>query len=71
MHALKAVGVPTAIYYPKPLHLQTVFADLGYKMGDLPVSEDIASRIFAVPMHPYLDTPTIVMIASTIASVPS
>jgi UDP-2-acetamido-2-deoxy-ribo-hexuluronate aminotransferase len=71
MDALKAVGVPTAIYYPKPLHLQTVFADLGYKMGDLPVSEDIASRIFAVPMHPYLDTPTIVMIASTIASVPS
>ena len=71
MDALKAVGVPTAIYYPKPLHLQTVFADLGYKTGDLPVSEDIASRIFAVPMHPYLDTQTIAMIASTIAGVSS
>ena len=71
MDALKTVGVPTAIYYPKPLHLQTVFADLGYKTGDLPVSEDIASRIFAVPMHPYLDTQTIAMIASTIAGVSS
>lgn len=69
METLKVAGVPTAIYYPKPLHLQTVFSDLGYKVGDLPVSEGIASRIFAVPMHPYLDTATIGMIAATIAGV--
>jgi UDP-2-acetamido-2-deoxy-ribo-hexuluronate aminotransferase len=46
--------VPTAVYYPRPLHLQTAFADLGYKPGDLPVCEDAASRIFSLPMHPYL-----------------
>jgi UDP-2-acetamido-2-deoxy-ribo-hexuluronate aminotransferase len=51
---LKDAGVPTAIYYPKPLHLQTAFQYLGYKAGDFPVSEDAASRIFSIPMHPYL-----------------
>jgi UDP-2-acetamido-2-deoxy-ribo-hexuluronate aminotransferase len=51
---LKDAGVPTAIYYPKPLHLQTAFSYLGYRQGDFPVSEDCASRIFSLPMHPYL-----------------
>jgi UDP-2-acetamido-2-deoxy-ribo-hexuluronate aminotransferase len=52
--SLKEAGIPTAIYYPKPLHLQTAFQALGYKPGDFPVSEDAASRIFSIPMHPYL-----------------
>jgi UDP-2-acetamido-2-deoxy-ribo-hexuluronate aminotransferase len=51
---LKAAGIPTAIYYPRPLHLQTVFAYLGYKKGDFEVSENASSRIFSLPMHPYL-----------------
>lgn len=51
---LKQNGIPTAIYYPKPLHLQTAFASLGYRAGDLPRSEDYAQRIFSLPMHPYL-----------------
>jgi dTDP-4-amino-4,6-dideoxygalactose transaminase len=51
---LKEAGVPTAIYYPKPLHLQTAFKSLGYEEGDFPVSEDYAGRIFSLPMHPYL-----------------
>lgn len=46
--------IPSAIYYPKPLHMQTAFAHLGYKKGDFPVSEACASRIFSLPMHPYL-----------------
>jgi dTDP-4-amino-4,6-dideoxygalactose transaminase len=46
--------IPTAIYYPKPLHLQTAFTSLGYKEGDFSVSEDMAGRIFSLPMHPYL-----------------
>ena len=52
--ALKNEGVPTAIYYPKPLHLQTAFKHLGYGEGDFPVSEDYSQRIFSIPMHPYL-----------------
>lgn len=52
---LKIAGIPTAIYYPRPLHLQGAFAALGYKPGDFPVSEEMAGRIFSLPMHPYLD----------------
>ena len=51
---LQEAKVPTMIYYPKPLHLQTAFAFLGYKAGAFPVSENAASRIFSIPMHPYL-----------------
>jgi dTDP-4-amino-4,6-dideoxygalactose transaminase len=53
-NVLKNAGIPTAIYYPKPLHLQKVFSSLGYREGDFPVSEDSAKRIFSIPMHPYL-----------------
>ena len=51
---LKEADIPTAIYYPKPLHLQSAFTDLGYQKGDFPISEDISGRIFSLPMHPYL-----------------
>jgi UDP-2-acetamido-2-deoxy-ribo-hexuluronate aminotransferase len=51
---LKEAGIPTAIYYPKPLHLQTAFQGLGYRSGDFAVSEDCSRRIFSLPMHPYL-----------------
>ena len=51
---LKEAGIPTAIYYPQPLHLQSAFSFLGYQQGDFPVSEDCAQRIFSLPMHPYL-----------------
>ncbi len=51
---LREAGVPTAVYYPLPLHLQPVFRDLGYQPGDFPVSEAAAARIFSLPMHPYL-----------------
>lgn len=52
---LKQQGIPTAIYYPKPLHLQIAFAFLGYGEGDFPISEDYSRRIFSIPMHPYLE----------------
>lgn len=51
---LKAAGIPSAIYYPKPLHLQGAFSYLGYGKGDFPVSELVSERIFSLPMHPYL-----------------
>lgn len=54
MKKLQDNKIPTAIYYPKPLHLQTAFAYLRYKKDDFPMSEDCASRIFSLPMHPYL-----------------
>jgi dTDP-4-amino-4,6-dideoxygalactose transaminase len=51
---LRANGVPTAIYYPIPLHLQEAFTHLGYRENDFPVAEKIAGEIFSLPMHPYL-----------------
>lgn len=59
---LKATGVPTMIYYAKPLHLQNAFSGLGYRVGDFPVSEQTSERIFSLPMHPYLDDATIATI---------
>ncbi len=47
-------GIPTAVYYPIPLHLQTAFNGLGYEKGSMPVSEDAGERIFSLPMHPYM-----------------
>jgi dTDP-4-amino-4,6-dideoxygalactose transaminase len=53
---LKEKGIPSAVYYPKPLHQQAAFKDLGYHAGDFPVAERIADDIFSIPMHPYLPT---------------
>jgi dTDP-4-amino-4,6-dideoxygalactose transaminase len=52
--ALSKEKIPSAIYYPKPLHQQAAFSFLGYNKGDFPVSENVAQRIFSLPMHPYL-----------------
>lgn len=54
LEELKKRGIPTAVYYPRPVHLQTAFAHLGYRKGDFPVAEDMSDRIFSLPMHPYL-----------------
>jgi UDP-2-acetamido-2-deoxy-ribo-hexuluronate aminotransferase len=51
---LQAAGIPSAVYYPLPLHLQGAFAHLGHQPGDFPSSEQAAARIFSLPMHPYL-----------------
>lgn len=50
---LKAAGVPSAIYYPRPLHRQPAYA-AAHDGAALPVSEDLATRIMALPLHPDL-----------------
>ena len=52
---LKDKGVATGVYYPVPLHLQKVYKDLGYKEGDMPVSEYLSHRTFAIPVYPELN----------------
>ncbi len=51
--SLKSAGVPTAIYYPRPLHRQPAYRDQ-HDGATLPVSEDLAERILALPIHPDL-----------------
>jgi UDP-2-acetamido-2-deoxy-ribo-hexuluronate aminotransferase len=54
INTLKGKNIPTAIYYPLPLHLQGAFSHLGYQQGDFPVSEKVSADIFSLPFHPYL-----------------
>lgn len=51
---LKDNGIPTAVHYPIPLHLQECFKYLGYKKGDFPISELVSSEIMSIPMNPYI-----------------
>lgn len=61
---LKEKGIPTAIHYPKPLHLQECFKYLGYTEGSFPVSEKVSKEIMSLPMNPYLTKEEILYITS-------
>ena len=52
---LKEQGIPTAVYYPKPLHLQKCFEYLGYKKDDFPISEKATEEIISLPINPYIN----------------
>jgi dTDP-4-amino-4,6-dideoxygalactose transaminase len=56
--ALKAEGVPTAIYYPIPLHRQQAYMHYPVGEGGVAVSERLAAEVISLPMHAYLDAPT-------------
>jgi len=56
--ALKAQGIPTAIYYPKSMHQQTAYRNFPVAAGGLPVSEKLSEDVISLPMHAYLDEPT-------------
>jgi dTDP-4-amino-4,6-dideoxygalactose transaminase len=56
--ALKAQGIPTAIYYPKSMHQQTAYRNFPIAAGGLPVSEKLSEDVISLPMHAYLDEPT-------------
>lgn len=69
MEALKAEGIPTMIYYPKPLHLQKVYESLGYHKGDLPVAEKLSETVFSLPMHGYITDDVIDHICSILKNI--
>ncbi len=56
--ALQELGVPTAVHYPIPLHLQPAFAHLGQGEGSFPLAEAAGKRVMSLPMHPFLDEAT-------------
>ena len=55
---LHADGVPTAMYYPKPLHRQEAFRQYPVTGNGLPVTDRLAAEVLSLPMHAYLDEPT-------------
>jgi dTDP-4-amino-4,6-dideoxygalactose transaminase len=54
---LKAQGIPTAIYYTKPLHRQPAYRDFPVADGGVPVSEQLSKEVISLPMHAYLEPP--------------
>lgn len=55
---MKEDGIPTMVYYPKPLHQQTAYREFPVAGNGLPVSERLAKEVLSLPMHPYLDAVT-------------
>ena len=64
--ALGQQGIPTAVYYPKPLHLQPAYERFGKGPGSLPISERLARQVLSLPMHADLDEATTVRIAGAV-----
>jgi UDP-2-acetamido-2-deoxy-ribo-hexuluronate aminotransferase len=54
LERLQADGIPTAVHYPIPLHLQPAFAKAGCERGSFPLAEAAADHVVSLPMHPYL-----------------
>ena len=65
--ALTADGISAAVYYGIPMHLQPVFAHLGYSAGDLPVAEEHARTGLALPMHPHLTREQVETVVAAVA----
>lgn len=51
---LKKVGIPSMVYYPTPMHKQTVYKEYMFNLDDLEVSEKLSKTVLSLPMHPYL-----------------
>jgi dTDP-4-amino-4,6-dideoxygalactose transaminase len=64
--AVKAQGIPTAIYYPKSMHQQTAYRDFPIVDSGLPTSEKLSGDVISLPMHAYLDEPTQERIITTV-----
>jgi UDP-2-acetamido-2-deoxy-ribo-hexuluronate aminotransferase len=63
---LQEKGVPTAVHYPVPLHMQPVFASLNKPEGSFPVAEAASRKVMSLPMHPYLAEVELQFIASAV-----
>lgn len=63
---LRDAGIGAGIHYPVPVHLQTAYAELGYRAGDLPVTEMLANEFLSLPIYPELLPEQVVEVASTL-----
>jgi dTDP-4-amino-4,6-dideoxygalactose transaminase len=62
-------GIGSGIYYPTPLHLNPLFADLGYSKGSLPIAERASAEVLALPVHPGLTAENIEIVANAIREI--
>ncbi|NQV72439.1 DegT/DnrJ/EryC1/StrS family aminotransferase [bacterium] len=66
--ALKEDGIPTAVYYPRPMHMQPAYKDFGEGKGSLPTAEQLSCDVLSLPMHPYLADDEVERICNSIRS---
>ena len=64
---LEAKGIATGIHYPVPVHLQPAYRELGYSVGDFPVTERLTREIVSLPMHPFLQEADVQYVAAAAA----
>lgn len=64
---LKSRGIPSAVYYPRPMHLQTAYLSYGKGAGSLPVSEGLCDEVLSLPIHPFLSKEDVLFIAGEIS----
>ncbi|NND49702.1 MAG: DegT/DnrJ/EryC1/StrS aminotransferase family protein [Rhizobiales bacterium] len=64
--ALSDAGIPTMVYYPKPIHMQPAYQAYGDGPGSLPVSERLCEEVISLPFHPYLEDHEIETVAGAV-----
>jgi dTDP-4-amino-4,6-dideoxygalactose transaminase len=69
MDHLKTKGIATGVHYPVPLHLQPALASQGWKRGDFPASEALASRVLSLPVYPELTEDQVLRISSELKGI--
>ncbi len=63
---LKEQGVPSMVYYPNPMHMQTAYKNLGYSKHDFPITENLCNTVLSLPIHPYISEEEISKVCSLI-----
>ena len=64
---LDASGIATGVHYPVPVHLQPAYRELGYSVGDFPVTERLTREIVSLPMHPFMQQADVQHVAAAAA----
>ena len=67
--ALKTAGIPTAVYYPKPMHLQPAYGHFGNGPGSMPGSEMLSEQVLSLPMNPYWTSEDVELVCNAVAHV--
>jgi dTDP-4-amino-4,6-dideoxygalactose transaminase len=66
LDGLKEAGIGAMVHYPVPVHLQQVYASLGYKQGDCPAAEALSQEVLCLPIHPHITRPEIAYVVKTL-----
>ncbi len=69
LEAMKAKGIGVLIHYPIPVHLQKAYEDVGCKLGDFPVSEQLANEVLSLPLFPHMKEEQVTYVCDTLKGI--